>query len=211
MAAFEAAIAAGFGIECDVRISSDGQAFLFHDAALARMTGANGAIETLDSAHIDRLRLADGKPVPRLSALLALCPPDWPLLLEVKADGSRAEPFCEAVVRDLARQQRRATAIMSFHPGVVRWFARNRPQTVRGMIVTEQNKGKARARIESTLALWLAKPDFLACDVRDLPTPLSVRARSQGVPMLTWTVRSDAMCASAARHADQIIFERSHD
>lgn len=211
MAAFDAAIAAGFGIECDVRVSRDGQAFLFHDATLARMTGTAGTIEALDVAQIERLRLAHGEPIPRLSALLAQCPPDWPLLLEIKANGRHIGPLCEAVARDMAGQPLRATAIMSFHPLIGLWFARHGLQTVRGLVVTGQHKHKARVRIANALALWLAKPDFLACDIRDLPTPLSCRARRSGIPVLTWTVRSDAARARAVNHADQIIFEQVYD
>jgi hypothetical protein len=39
MAAFAAAVAGQYGIECDVRLSRDGVPMVFHDAALARMTG----------------------------------------------------------------------------------------------------------------------------------------------------------------------------
>ena len=40
--AFEAAIAAGHGIELDVQASADGQAIVFHDYELERLTGATG-------------------------------------------------------------------------------------------------------------------------------------------------------------------------
>ena len=35
--AFEAAIAGGYGIECDLQPASDGTAMVFHDRALARL------------------------------------------------------------------------------------------------------------------------------------------------------------------------------
>ena len=38
--AFQAACAAGYGIELDVQLSADGEAMVFHDATLERMTGA---------------------------------------------------------------------------------------------------------------------------------------------------------------------------
>jgi len=43
-AAFAAAIAAGHGIELDVQASADGQAMVFHDADLARLADARGAL-----------------------------------------------------------------------------------------------------------------------------------------------------------------------
>src|SRR4029079_14090478 len=43
--AFTAAIAAGYGIECDLQVSADGEAMVFHDAGLGRLTEADKRIE----------------------------------------------------------------------------------------------------------------------------------------------------------------------
>ena len=52
------------------------------------------------------------------------------------------------------------------------------------------------------------RPDFLAHYVKDLPSPaVSLARRATGLPVLSWTVRTPADRAIAARHADQIIFE----
>ena len=40
LAAAEAAIAAGFAIECDVQMSADEEIFVFHDDTLDRLTDA---------------------------------------------------------------------------------------------------------------------------------------------------------------------------
>ena len=42
--AAEAAIAGNFGIECDVQLSADGQAVVFHDFVLDRLTGEKGRV-----------------------------------------------------------------------------------------------------------------------------------------------------------------------
>jgi glycerophosphoryl diester phosphodiesterase len=42
LAAFEAACEAGYGIELDVQLSSDGEAMVFHDSKLQRLTGREG-------------------------------------------------------------------------------------------------------------------------------------------------------------------------
>jgi glycerophosphoryl diester phosphodiesterase len=53
-----------------------------------------------------------------------------------------------------------------------------------------------------------SRPQFLAYSVKDLATPLPVMARRlAGLPLLTWTVRSDEDRRQAARLADQMIFE----
>lgn len=209
MAAFDAAIAADLGIECDVRLSRDGIAMVFHDARLARLTGQSGFMSDGMAAQLDQTALADGGAIPRLSALLDRCGPVTPLLIELKSGDRRVGPLCAAVAADLADRPGASAAIMSFNPLTVRWFARHAPHIVRGLVVTEQGKGKWRGRIARALALWLSKPDFLACDIRDLPTPFATRARRRGLPVLTWTVRSAAERTLAAAHADQIIFEQA--
>lgn len=211
MAAFTAAMAGNFGIECDVRLSRDGMAVVFHDARLSRMTGDAGALADLDAGAIQRLTLPDGGGVPRLEALLNLCGTEVPLLIEMKVDGWRVARLCQAVSDDLARRPMAQAAVMSFNPVAMRWFARHRRDVPRGLVVSEQQKRGWRGRMGRALALWLARPDFIACDIRDLPSSLSTRLRQRGLPVLTWTVRSDEERARAARHADQIIFERVHD
>lgn len=211
MAAFDAAIAEYFGIECDVRASRDGVAFVFHDAALTRMAGRAETVAALDAAALDQITLPDGGAIPRLSALLARCGGDTPLLVEIKAEGRKVDAVCAAVARDLAAWPDAPVAIMSFNPWAVRWFVRQRVGQLHGLVLTQQGKGRLRGPIERTLALWLSTPDFLACDIRDLPSRLSRHARAKDMPVLTWTVRSEAERATAAAHADQIIFERPRD
>ena len=43
-AAFEAAIAKGYGIECDVRPAKSGAPVVFHDATLERLTEGQGSL-----------------------------------------------------------------------------------------------------------------------------------------------------------------------
>lgn len=211
MAAFRAAVAQGHGIECDVRLSHDGVAMVFHDMALSRMTGVEGDIGHWPADRLDQLPLHDGGPVPRLSDLLELCGEQVPLLIEIKVTGRRVAPICRAVARDLARHPGAKAAVMSFNPLAVRWFARRMRGVARGLVVTEQDKRGWRAKMQRGLALWLARPDFVACDILDLPSSLSALMRHKGKPVLTWTVRSPDDRDRAARHADQIIFEVAGD
>ncbi|ANI77817.1 Glycerophosphodiester phosphodiesterase [Sphingobium sp. EP60837] len=210
MAAFRAAIAQGHGIECDVRLSRDGVAMVFHDVALLRMTGAEGLLSDLSAERLEQTKLTDGGGIPRLEALLQLCGPNVPLLIELKVIGRHVGPLCAAVARDLARHPGALAAVMSFNPVAIRWFARRMPQVVRGLVVTEQGEAGWRGAARRGLALWVAKPDFVACDIRDLPS-FSAKAREQGLPVLTWTVRTASERANAAIHADQIIFEIPRD
>ena len=97
-------------------------------------------------------------------------------------------------------------AVMSFNPEIGRWFAQHAPDVLRGLVVTEAGRPR-RGRLKRRFALWRARPDFLAYDVRDLPSRFAERQRTKGLPVLTWTCRSDAQRSTAALHADQIIYE----
>jgi len=207
MAAFRAAIAAGHGIECDVRESADGRAIVFHDADLRRMTGRPERVDALPSAVLTSISLPDGGGIVRLDQLLALCGPDTPLLIEIKTRKLRVGTLCPAVARDLTAHPAARVGVMAFSPIVLFWFRRHRPHVPRGLVVSQQGKSRWQGAAERALALWLAKPDFLACDICDLPTPFAARARSKGMPVLSWTVRSPAEHARARAYADQIIFE----
>ena len=114
--------------------------------------------------------------------------------------------MCGAVAKAL-RDYRGPVGVMSFNPEVGGWFARHAPHLLRGLVVTESGKRGLRGRIERRIALWRARADFLAYDIRDLPSSFAGRARARGMPVYTWTVRTEADRARAAAHADQIIFE----
>ena len=66
---------------------------------------------------------------------------------------------------------------------------------------------KWRGGLARRLALWRSKADFLAYDIRDLPSRFAEAERRKGLRVLTWTVRSLKDRAKASQHADQIIYE----
>ena len=64
LAAAEAAIAGGFAIECDVQPSADGEAFVFHDGTLDRLTDMQGPLNEMSAETIRRARLGVAAPRP---------------------------------------------------------------------------------------------------------------------------------------------------
>jgi len=206
-AAFEAAIAAGHGIELDVQASRDGDAIVIHDYDLARLTAIEGKVAERSAAELGAIALAGtGQRLATLAETLRLIGSRVPLLIEVKAPDRHVGRLCASVRRAL-EGYRGTAAVMSFNPEIGRWFARHAPRIVRGLVVTEQDKKGPKGRIERHLALWRSKPDFLAYDIRDLPSRFAAAQRRRGVPTLTWTVRSETDRACASVHADQIIYE----
>jgi hypothetical protein len=84
---------------------------------------------------------------------------------------------------------------------VPRWFFTHSPETVRGLVVTEENARGPGGWLKRRLGLWHARPDFLAYDIRDLPSRFAGAQRARGLPLLTWTVRSPELRERAARFA----------
>ena len=205
-AAFRAAIEIGHGIELDVQASGDGEAIVFHDYDLKRLTGANGRLAELAAAAITEARLSgNGENIPTLKQVLALIGGRAPVLIEVKSPGRRVAALSRAVLRALETYVG-PVAVMSFNPEIGNWFARNAPQVLRGLVVSEEGKPE-RGRLKRKLALWRSKADFLAYDIRDLPSAFAATQRARGMTITTWTVRTEAQRATAAVHADQIIHE----
>ena len=207
-AAFVAAIDAGFGIELDVRAARDGTAFVFHDATLDRLCGRPGAIDALDHDAIAAITLTDcTETIPTLGEVLGIVAGRAPLLIELKSVSSTNHGLCHAVADELAAYDGPA-AIMAFDPVLLRWFAREAPLVARGLVISEQGRRNIKGLLGRSLGLMVSRPRFIAYDVRSLPSAFAARARALGLPVLSWTVRSEAERAIAADHADQIIFER---
>lgn len=197
-ASFRAAIAAGLGIECDIRKSSDGRAMVFHDADLERLTGRAGALAARSVGDLTGITLAGGtETIPTLRDTLDLVRGAVPLLLEIKSDDSRPiDAICRAVRRDLDGYEG-AAGVMSFDPRIASWFARHMPEVPRGLVVTEQNQRTLSGAFKRRLALARAQPDFLALDVRDLPSRLARGQAAKGRALFSWTVRTPAHLQTA--------------
>ncbi|WP_338467012.1 glycerophosphodiester phosphodiesterase family protein [Novosphingobium sp. ZN18A2] len=207
-AAFGAAIARGFGIECDVQRTSDGQAVVFHDWELDRLTGESGPVIDRSLSQLSAIALSGGSDtIPGLHKVLGQVAGRVPLLIEIKSRADvRIVPLCLAVRRVLEGYQG-PVAVMSFDPRVSRWFGKYSPHIVRGLVMTEDARPTLARRLRLRWALWTARPEFLAYDIRDLPSRFAAAQRRRGLPVLTWTVRSDEHLERATLHADAPIAE----
>lgn len=207
-AGFERAMAQGLGIELDVQRSSDGQAVVFHDEELDRLTDEAGPVARRSAAQLGGIVLAgSAETIPSLRQVLSLIAGRVPVLIEIKSGkGHHAAALCLAVRRVLEGYTG-PHAVMSFDSQVSGWYWKHSPHTVRGLVVSEEDDRGLRGKLRRRLALWRARPDFLACDIRDLPSSFAAGQRRRGLPVTTWTVRSAELRARAAVHADAEIFE----
>ena len=119
LAAAEAAVNAGFAIECDVVLSADGEAMVFHDATLDRLTGAAGPVGARSAAELGALRLlGTSEPIPKLEALLALTAGRVPLVCEIKS-GFNDDFRLAARAVDVAADYAGPLGFKSFDPAVI--------------------------------------------------------------------------------------------
>lgn len=206
--AFARALERGFGIECDIQRSSDDQAMVFHDWDLDRLTGEPGPVARRSAAQLATVKLFGcDDAVPTLRQLLELVAGRVPLLIEIKSRREmRPSSLCQAVY-DALEGYRGAHAVMSFDPRIPRWFAERGASTLRGLVVSEEGQKTLAGRARRHAGLWHARPDFLAYDIRDLPSPFASAQRRRGLPVATWTVRTPEHRARAAEHADAPIAE----
>ena len=208
LAAFAAAADRGFGIELDVRLSRDGEAIVFHDAELDRMTVHNGPIARRSRDELATIVLAGSREtIPSLGQVFDRIAGRVPILVEIKTRrNEHPADLCLAVDRELARY-RGHCAVISFDPRVSRHFARRSPQVTRGLSFRVGSDGGIAGRARRRIALWSAKPDFLTCDIAGLPFRLGEAQRRRGLPLVAWTIVDARARAHAERFADAIIAE----
>lgn len=218
-----AAIEHGFAIECDVGLSSDGEAMVFHDDTLDRLTNASGPVAALSAADLVGLTLkgTDAR-IPSLADLLDLIAGRVPLVIELKstwAKRGRGRDVNLALVRRVAaviENYAGPVALMSFDPDIVEELPRAAPTRPHGIVADRATDARdypglsliERFGLRHLLHVPRTRPAFVAYDVHALPmiTPLILRKLFR-TPLLTWTVRTPGELAVARANADQIIFE----
>ena len=119
LAAFRAALDLGAGIECDVRLSADGEVVVFHDHDLRRLCASALAVESTLASILAAQRLYDsGEHIPMLGQLLELAAGRAPLLIELKCRGGNASSLSAAVAAKLA-DYAGPVGVMSFEPKAI--------------------------------------------------------------------------------------------
>ena len=216
--AFEAAIAAGFGIECDLRPARDGTPFVFHDATLDRLVDAEGAVAARSPAELSALRYR-GQSTLLLPYrdLLELVAGKVPLLVEIKSDWDEPDPRFLAAVAEFSIAYQGPIALMSFDPAIITALRGLAPGIPRGIVSGDYQKAddlpdaidaERAFRLSHCLEAGPAHPSFIAYHVDDLPTPVTRFAREVvRLPLFAWTVRTKDQLRRAAAWADAPIFE----
>jgi glycerophosphoryl diester phosphodiesterase len=211
--AVAAAIAKGYAIEVDLQCAADGLPVVFHDSKLDRLTAESGPVAARPAAALCAIPLRGSEDrILSLDGLLSQVDGRVPLVLEVKSTWGRDRRY-EASIADILASYRGHVAVMSLDPDCVAAFRRLAPTLPRGLI-SERFEGWSelgalrRFAMRHLLFAAIARPNFIGYDIRALPAIAPAIARRLfRLPLLTWTVRSEADKARAGEYADAMILE----
>lgn len=211
--AFAAAMARDYAIECDLQLSADGEAMVFHDARLDRLTTASGPVIARTTAELRDVALRGSNDrIHSLGELLDQVNGRVPLVIELKShwDGSLALVRRTA---EVVAGYDGPLALMSFDPDLVAGVADLAPNVPRGIVAERESVMETRLALARRLELRhlghvdRSRPHFLSYHAGDLPYGPPRAFRQAGLPVICWTIRDAASAARARRYADQITFE----
>ena len=218
IASIKAALAAGYGIEIDVQMSSDGHAMVFHDDVLDRLTGESGPVRGRTRAELEAIPLTDdGGTVPALDTVLNLVAGQVPLLIEIKDQDGEMGPNVgplEAATCAALKDYQGDVALMSFNPHAVARCAEYAPDIPRGITTSSYEAMFWPEVPAATRDILRDIPDydrvgacFISHESTDLDRPRVAELKSQGAHIFTWTIRSAQEEADARRIVDNVTFE----
>jgi glycerophosphoryl diester phosphodiesterase len=216
--AFAAAMAKGYGIECDLRPAASGLPIVFHDETLNRLVDGRGPVAALTVSDLKRLRYRGSETrLQTFSELLEQVDGKVPLLVEIKSEWQPPDNAFLKKICKLAATYKGPVALMSFDPDVMTLVREFSPDVPRGIVSGSyagagwwnRKVSKQRAtRLRDLLESGPVAPDFYAYQIGALPTPVTEYTRAVlGLPLLTWTVRTAKDRATASKWADAMIFE----
>ena len=214
LGAFEAACEAGYGIELDVQLSSDGEAIVFHHTKLERLTGAPGRLSEHTAADLSQMKLPGGEEtIPTLVETLAVVGHRAMVLIELKTPYGEVGPL-EQRVHDIIIDHNGPIALIGFNPYSHAWYADRHPTILRGLdsyaYRGPDTARMAREQRESFAKLEhvaIARPHFLALGLDMLPDARADQYRQDGMPVVAWTTRTPGEWDAVKGHCDNHIFE----
>lgn len=212
MSAFVKAVEAGYGIELDINLTVDGKVVVFHDANLLRVCGVDKLItdcteEELSGYHLENTN----ESIPLMEDVFRMVNGEVPIIIELKNTKNWQELCVKAA--ELLSDYHGSYCIESFHPGIVRWFYKNKPKVVRGQLSAghrsfEETPVWQSILIASIMTNVVSRPHFMAYKHEDARHRLSLNLfRLLGGKLVGWTVRDTDDIEDCRKRFDVIIFE----
>ncbi len=211
-----AAVARRFAIECDVQLTADGEAVVFHDFELDRLTMSSGRVDAKTAAELFKIDMrGTSDRIHSLRDFLDVIAKKTPLVLEIKSRFDGDMRLAERVA-DIVNASDAPIVLKSFDPRIVSALRTLTPNHARGIVsmtdYTYPDYDTCSPEDKHSMANLLhfadTKPDFISWRVRDLPCAAPYLCRvGLGLPVMAWTVRTEDDCKLAAAHSDQMVFE----
>lgn len=214
----QAARDAGYGIELDVQLTRDGQAMVFHDELLDRLTNEAGPVRDRTRAELEAIALTDdGGTIPALDTVLDMVAGQVPLLIEIKDQDGEMGPNVGALEKATCaalENYKGDVALMSFNPHAVAACAQYAPDIPRGLTTSSYEAIFWPEVPADTRDVLRDIPDydrtgacFISHESTDLNRPRVAELKAQGAHVFTWTIRSPQEEARARKIVDNVTFE----
>jgi len=195
--AFSRAIDAGYPIELDVQITADGRLVVFHDWSLDRMTDNAGKLSDKKYDEIKDITLGESnQKILLFEDALSLINGEVALIVEIKSQSYFDYEICKKVYDSIKKYDGKY-AISSFNPFIVKWFAKNVPEVVRGQNFTNFGNRSFMIAFVKKIFLYVSwivsnnKPDFFAVRANTVPSSWPVKiARIRKKLLLTWNIQN---------------------
>ncbi len=215
LAAFRAAVRAGYGIEWDLQLTKDRKVVVHHDRSLKRLCGEDISIGDLTYEELRSYRLLGTEErVPLFTEALAAVGGRTPLIIELK-DYDDVDLLCP-LVWEILKDYKGDYCVESFSPQIVAWFRKNHPHVVRGQLGMRFSASNFKGRGGMWKSLCMnglftnaaARPHFEAWDIRVEKNPaLWTAVHLFGAQRVCWTLRSAEDYAKAKKMGALCIFE----
>lgn len=207
------AITNHYGIECDLQLTGDDQAIVFHDETLSRLTEQHGKVADISkgqACHIPLKNSADHDQIMSFSQMLDLVDGRVPLVVELKSQGKRNAILAHAA-HIAAQNYHGPLCFKSFDPDLIHKLHRLKDKWPKGIVLERQTPEGSGAWtgfvMRHLLHLPLSRPDFLSCDANSLDLPAVRAFRATGRKVMSWTINNADRWQKAKAGADQIVFE----
>ena len=198
--AFQAAIDAGFGFECDIQMSADHQIFAAHNPTASAYGGRNAPFKEMQWAEISQIRFG-GQPLPRFEDILALMRDGQKSFVEVKeAAGTEIVPYIKAAVENQSVATPANMLFISFDREICRALRQSLPDyevlwvifSHQDLEVHDDQKGPAYTADEVIDLLREANLSGvdMACDKSVVTEAFVRQVTSAGFSFGVWTVDS---------------------
>lgn len=207
--AFSNAIANGYAIELDVRLTKDGHVLVMHDDELDRLFGIDNKVSNMTLAELKEIRFPkSGETIPTLAETMAHVAGRTPVLIEIKNFGLAGK--LEEETLKVLEGYHGEYAYQSFGPLSCRWMRQHDDRTPVGLLLTDFPMMGTRLlrNLKDNFFAAISRPNFISYDYGIISDEITRGYRDNGVTILGWTVDDDVLKdKSYLKSVDNVIFE----